>query len=285
MSSFAINLSFARDIFSGSSWSVAWTVFINGYVGNGNARLAIDLFFEMWEKERRVGEFLGVALFNVCAQLEDLSLGRRFEDSVRQSGTAFDLYMNNALIDMYCKCGSIVDAQRHFDFMVEKDVVAWNSMITGYGRLGNMEAVKSVSDQMPKRDEVSWSALFNVFVQNGRHKEALAVCCEMEENQLVPNDTIITGAIAACAQLDALDKGTEIHRSLNHVKLFESMFKKNRISYNVMICRLASHGRAGDCLDLFSQMLKAGIEPDGKTFVSLPFCPMAFVGGLVSWPR
>ncbi|KAK6924742.1 Pentatricopeptide repeat [Dillenia turbinata] len=128
---------------------VAWTVLINGYVRNGHPRLAIDLFFEMWEKERRVDEFLGVALFNSCAQLEDLSSGRRLEDLVRESGIEFDSYMNNALIDMYCKCGSIVDAQRHFDDLVGKDVVAWNSMITGYGRVGNMEAAKALFRQMP----------------------------------------------------------------------------------------------------------------------------------------
>ncbi|KAK6924734.1 E motif [Dillenia turbinata] len=56
-------------------------------------------------------------------------------------------------------------------------------------------------------------------LQNGHYKDALDVYCEMEENQLLPNDSIIAGAIAACAQLGALDKGGEIHRSLDDVKL------------------------------------------------------------------
>ena len=40
--------------------------------------------------------------------------------------------MGSALIDVYAKCGRIVDSRRVFDQMKDRNLVTWNSMIRGY---------------------------------------------------------------------------------------------------------------------------------------------------------
>ncbi|KAI9126525.1 hypothetical protein K1719_002121 [Acacia pycnantha] len=47
-----------------------------------------------------------------------------------------DLTLNNALINMYAKCGDISAARRLFDSTRNKDVTTWTSMIVGHALHG-----------------------------------------------------------------------------------------------------------------------------------------------------
>ncbi|OVA19853.1 Pentatricopeptide repeat [Macleaya cordata] len=287
----------ARKLFDELSYKdlISWTVTINGYVRSNRAKEALDLFFLMREEQVGIDEVTVVAILTACAQLGDLNLGRRLERLVRESGFEFNSYMNNALIDMYAKCGSMSDARKHFDEMVNKNLVSWNSIVSGYARSGDMDTAKRLFQRMPKKNEISWSALLNGYLQNGDFKEALMMFHEMKVQGIIPNDASVAGAIAACAHLGALEMGKEIHVSLDEQKvrsdvvlgtalvdmyvkcgcleisreLFDGMSKKNLVSYNVMILGLAVHGRASDCFEIFTEMLKARVRPDSVTFVGI----------------
>ena len=43
------------------------------------------------------------------------------------------MFVANALVSLYTKCGGIEVACNMFDKMDHKDVVSWNAMIVGYG--------------------------------------------------------------------------------------------------------------------------------------------------------
>ncbi|KAG1361199.1 pentatricopeptide repeat-containing protein, mitochondrial-like [Cocos nucifera] len=274
---------------------ISWTELIKGYVRNGRAKEAVELFLLMMEANVRPDEITAVAVFTACAQLGDLNLGRKVESLAFKCGIRYNTYVVNSLIDMYGKCGSIGDAWKLFDGMVNKDVVSWNSMVAGYSRCGNMEAARRLFDRIPKKNEVSWSLLINGYVQNGGFKEALMVYREMSDSGIAPNEAAITGTIAACSHLGSLDFGREIHVSLDKSKLqsdvilstalvdmyakcgclgmacelFDGIVKKNLVSWNVMIMGLAIHGKASECLELFSEMLKDGLIPNSLTFVGV----------------
>lgn len=49
------------------------------------------------------------------------------------------IYIMTALVDMYAKCGSLVDARKGFDYLKEPDIVLWTSMIGGYVQNGENE--------------------------------------------------------------------------------------------------------------------------------------------------
>ncbi|WOL07220.1 Pentatricopeptide repeat-containing protein [Canna indica] len=51
----------------------------------------------------------------------------------------------SGLIDMYCKCSSIMDAQLVFDSIQEKHVACWNTLITGYIHNGLLEEAQWVT--------------------------------------------------------------------------------------------------------------------------------------------
>jgi pentatricopeptide repeat protein len=54
-----------------------------------------------------------------------------------------DLVVANTLIDMYSKCGSIENACKLFDKMLQRDVVSWTMLIAGYAHNGLLDVAKS----------------------------------------------------------------------------------------------------------------------------------------------
>ncbi|KAJ8625230.1 hypothetical protein MRB53_033760 [Persea americana] len=274
---------------------ISWTVVIGNYVRSNRPKEAIDLFFLMREENVQPDEVVAVYLFNACSQLGDLNLGRRLEGLVRETCADYNSYVLNSLIDMYAKCGSIGDARKVFDQMSERTIVSWNSIVAGYARCGNMESAKRLFGCIPQKNNVSWSTLLNGFVQNGAFKEALMVFREMQAKGVTPNDASITGVITACSHLGALELGRKVHAGLDERRvqsdtvlstalvdmyakcgcldvsclLFDGIVKKNLISYNAMITGLAIHGKASNCIDVFSEMVRNGIRPDSITFVGI----------------
>jgi len=89
-----------------------------------------------------------------------------------------DVLLNNALMDMYAKCGSMRDARMVFDNMTEKDVASWNIMITGYG-------------------------------MHGYGNEALDTFTRMRQAQLVPNEISFVGLLSACSHAGMVNEGLE----------------------------------------------------------------------------
>jgi len=64
-----------------------------------------------------------VAIFAVCAQLDDVGLGRKMVGMAYKIGVGWNNHVINSLIDMYAKCGSIGNARDIFDKIVGKAVV------------------------------------------------------------------------------------------------------------------------------------------------------------------
>lgn len=81
-------------------------------------------------------------------------------------------------MDMYMKNGEVESAQKVFDGMPVRDVVAWNALLTGYSQNGRAEEVLMVYDRM-RRD--------------GAHVGSVAVA----------------SIVAACSQLRLLHQGNE----------------------------------------------------------------------------
>ncbi|KAM1129363.1 hypothetical protein FF1_039148 [Malus domestica] len=74
---------------------------------------------------------LTVAL-SACADLGALEMGEWIDAYVcHKHGFDTDLCLNNALVNMYAKCGDIGTARRLFDNIREKDVMTCTSMIVG----------------------------------------------------------------------------------------------------------------------------------------------------------
>lgn len=151
----------------------------------------------------------------------------------------------------------------------------------------------------PERTSVAlWNAVISGFAKCGRSKEALELfdqMLQMEGEDVRADGITVVSALAACADLGALDAGEWIHdhAAKNSIqldvfvgtalvdmyskcgsidlarKVFDEMPDRNVMSWTVMIRGLAMCGNGGDALALFSKMIDEGVKPDGITFVGV----------------
>eukprot|EP00250_Pteridium_aquilinum_P016444 c23105_g3_i1 orf=663-1031(+) len=74
-----------------------------------------------------------VAVLKACTQLKGAATGCQLHVQISATGLlARDIFVGNARIDMYAKCGFLAIAQEVFNKHPVKDVVSWTSLIGGY---------------------------------------------------------------------------------------------------------------------------------------------------------
>ncbi|XP_019098322.1 PREDICTED: pentatricopeptide repeat-containing protein DOT4, chloroplastic-like [Camelina sativa] len=244
---------------------VSYTSMIAGYAREGLAGEAVKLFEQMEEEGISPDVYTITAVLNCCSRNRLLDEGKRVHEWIKENDMGFDIFVSNALMDMYSKCGSMREAELVFSEMRVKDIISWNTVIGGYSK--NCYANEALS-------------LFNLL---------------LEEKRFSPDERTVACVLPACASLSAFDKGREIHGYImrngyfsdRHVAnslvdmyakcgalllarmLFDDIASKDLVSWTVMIAGYGMHGFGKEAIALFNQMRQAGIEPDEISFVSL----------------
>ncbi|KAJ6379502.1 hypothetical protein OIU76_016193 [Salix suchowensis] len=245
---------------------VSWTTLIQAYLKMGFPIDAVSAFFRMCQENLIPDNMILVVVLSACSKLGDLSLGRKIHEyMVRlKVNVDSDVFLGNALVDMYLKCGEAGFARHVFDKMPVKNVVSWNSMISG-------------------------------LAQQGQFKEALDVFRRMQKVGLKPDDVTLVAVLNSCANLGMLDLGKWVHAYIGKshtkadgfignalvdmyakcgsidqaLKVFQAMKLRDVYSYTAMIVGLAMHGEVENALSIFSEMPRTGIKPDEVTFVGV----------------
>lgn len=58
--------------------------------------------------------------------------GKQIHATIFKHGFETNILVMNSVLDMYCRCIGLSDADRCFDDMIERDIITWNTMIAGY---------------------------------------------------------------------------------------------------------------------------------------------------------
>ncbi|CAA6663858.1 unnamed protein product [Spirodela intermedia] len=138
--------------------AVSWSALITGYAQHGRGDAALKLFMAMLEGGFAPTAFALVSALSACTCAALVGEGGDHSEN---------LFIQNALIDMYAKCGDMVCALRLFERMRKRDIVSWNSLVTG-------------------------------FAQNGDGDRSLALFREMISLGLKPNHVTFLSALSAC---------------------------------------------------------------------------------------
>ncbi|KAJ4960091.1 hypothetical protein NE237_020001 [Protea cynaroides] len=211
--------------------SISWAAIIAGYAQSGHSEEALRLFIEMKRDGERMNRSTFTCCLSTCADIAALELGKQVHGRLVKAGYETGCYVGNALLAMYCKCGSIDEAYNVFIEMPDKDVVTWNTMITGYAK-------------------------------HGYGREALEVFESMKKTGIGPDDVTMVGVLSACSHTGLVDKGTEYFYSMER----EYGITTKAQHYTCMIDLL---GRAGRLEDAQLLMKKMPFEPDGATWGAL----------------
>ncbi|XP_024541672.1 putative pentatricopeptide repeat-containing protein At3g01580 isoform X1 [Selaginella moellendorffii] len=198
--------------------AVSWTALMLGYVENSEPELALEVFSRMQKQGScRPDATVYLVALKACGSLaeeqeekEEPTGGRKVRveslergmeihaQAARNGGFNSDVFVASTLVDVYSKCGSLVDARRVFDTMPCYNVVAWNSLLMGYAE--NDEAELCLELFFTMRRYCQPDCL--TFVA------ALKACSSLAENELAKE---VDEEMTKKQQLKYLDKVMAVH--------------------------------------------------------------------------
>ncbi|KAM6579922.1 hypothetical protein CsatA_003696 [Cannabis sativa] len=182
------NLVVARELFNEMPQRdvVSWTAMITGYSQAYRHNEAVTLFQEMMAAKVKPDEITIASVISACAHLGCLDVGEAIHEYIFTHGVRSDIWVGNALIDMYCKCGVAEKALRVFQEMKMKDSVSWTSVISG-------------------------------LAVNGFAKSALEIFSQLLKEGRQPTHGTFVGILLACAHTGLIDKGLKYFQSMEKV--------------------------------------------------------------------
>lgn len=129
---------------------ISWTSMISGYSQNGQYREALSMFIKMEnDKAMRPNEVTIASVLPACANIGALEVGERIEAYARINGYFSNLFVSNALLEMYSRCGKIDKAKSVFDEIgSRRNLCSWNSMIMGLAVNGRCKEALEVFNNM-----------------------------------------------------------------------------------------------------------------------------------------
>ncbi|KAL8102850.1 pentatricopeptide repeat-containing protein At2g13600-like [Apium graveolens] len=125
-----------------------WTQVAAGCLNCGEPRKALEIVEEMRETGVRPNKFTLVTALNACANLASLEEGKKFHALMIKLDNEVDVCVDNALLDMYAKCGLMDRALSVFQSMKDRTVVSWTTMIMGYAQNGDPRKALNIFGDM-----------------------------------------------------------------------------------------------------------------------------------------
>ncbi|XP_058096652.1 pentatricopeptide repeat-containing protein At2g22070 [Magnolia sinica] len=192
--------------------SVSWTTMIVGYNEMGLFKNAIHMFLKMIWARIAPTQFTLTNILTSCAALETLDIGKKVHSFVIKLGLTSCIPVANSLLNMYGKSGDLNTAKVVFDRMRLKSVSSWNTMISLYTQSGRLDLAQAQFEQMMERDIISWNSIIAGYNQHGLDCDALGFFSQMlREPSVAPDSFTFASVLSACANLELLRIGRQIH--------------------------------------------------------------------------
>ncbi|RDX87435.1 Pentatricopeptide repeat-containing protein, partial [Mucuna pruriens] len=208
---------------------VSWNAMIANFAQNRLEFEAVELVRQMQAKGETPNNVTFTNVLPACARLGFLNVGKEIHARIIQVGSALDLFVSNALTDMYSKCGCLNLARNVFNISV-RDEVSYNILIIGYSRTNDCS-------------------------------ESLSLFSEMRFSGMSPDIVSFMGVIAACANLASIRQGKEVHGLLMRKFFHTHLFAANSL--------LDLYTRAGLMEEAADLIRGLSIEPDTNIWGAL----------------
>lgn len=222
------------------------------------------LFFQLLQRSGLGFDEISLSgALSACGIIKGLLEGLQVH-AITIKSTCSSICVENAILDMYGKCGAIKEACCVFDEMERRDAVSWNAIIAAHEQ---------------NEDEERTLELFTLMVLSG----------------MEPDEFTYGSVLKACASCQALSCGVEIHNRIIKLGIWVDLFvgsalidmyskcavmdeaekihsrleEKTTVSWNTIISGFALQNQSEEAQKYFSSMLKTGAGPDNFTYATI----------------
>ncbi|KAL2892218.1 hypothetical protein RDABS01_008127 [Bienertia sinuspersici] len=252
----ATSLEYPVNLYGGYKDVVSWTSTISSFANQNRPKDAIDVFKLMFLSEQRPNYVTVLSVLRSISALGLKSMGFSVHGLMIKMGFELELPLVTALFGFY----------GNFDFSL-----AWKLFF-----------------DMPMKDLVMWSAMVSICVKNGEYMGAIKVFRNMICEGVEPNVVSIVSILPACAKLDSLTLGKQVHGfvlktsfySVNNIqnslvdmyakcgcckyagRVFARVHRKDVITWKAMIRGCIENGYPREALMVFAEMHQSCSEID-----------------------
>ncbi|XP_022754133.1 putative pentatricopeptide repeat-containing protein At3g15130 [Durio zibethinus] len=245
---------------------ISWNTIIAGYTLAGQGEKALVLFHKMQQNGEIPDEYTFTTMLKACSGLRKIREGSVIHGFLITSGfpCSGKAAITGSLIDLYVKCGNLIEARMVFNQIAEKNLISWSALILGYAQEGNLaeavELFRQLQNSTTQVDGFVLSSMMGVFadfalVEQGKQMHAYAVKIPSGLEISVHNS--IVDMYLKCGMLDEAEK------------LFNEMPTRNVVSWTVMITGYGKHGFGKEAIHFFYKMQLDNIEPDRVTYLAI----------------
>ncbi|KAH7654190.1 Tetratricopeptide-like helical domain-containing protein [Dioscorea alata] len=189
--------------------AIAWTGMIDGYTRARRPVEALSLLVQMLAEGVSPTEVTILAVVPAISTVGALGFGESMHAFCDKNGIGLlDVRVENSLIDMYAKCGSIDSSMKVFERM------SW------------------------RRNLVSWTSVISAFAMHGMASKVVGLLKEMKQENFRPNRVTFLSVLNACSHGGLVEEG---------MRFFSSMVYEYRIEPEIKHfgCMIDMLGRAG----------------------------------------
>ncbi|CAI0384334.1 unnamed protein product [Linum tenue] len=222
------------------------------------------LFKEMQVKGLVPNQFTYPSILRTCTLSGALYLGEQIHTLVMKTGFHFNVYVCNALVSLYARCGKTQEAYLVFNNMDTKDSISWNGLISGFSQSGHYEEALNVFNQMNKVEVEPSVFTFTSAVS------AAGNLAEVKQGKLIQAMIFKRGFDSEIEISNALITMYAKCGSISDSKRkFLEMAEKNDVTWNAMITAYSQHGDGLQAVNHFENMKKSGSVPNHVTFIGV----------------
>ncbi|KAH6559078.1 hypothetical protein KP509_1Z028600 [Ceratopteris richardii] len=255
----------AREVFAKMNIRnvVTWTAMISGYSEQGEDEEALCCFEHMCSAGIVPDSGTFVCALKGCGGMHNSTKGYELNGEIIFRGLECENIVGNALIDLYVRCGLLIDAQAVFDAHSARDLISWNTLLTGYA-------------------------------EHGPHEQVLRSFERMHAEHISPSGITFVCALKASSNLEAKEECRQIHGEVVALGLFDSDIflvsmlvdvyskfgslaeayqvlvgsdSRDVVSWNAMIGGYVEHDLNEEALGCLKEMEAEGILADTCTYI------------------
>ncbi|MED6150308.1 hypothetical protein PIB30_071114 [Stylosanthes scabra] len=165
----------------------------------------------------------------------------------------------------------------------------------GKGIHGVLEDAEKVFDSVPEKNVIAWNSMVAIYAQNGMSHEAIGLFQKMMLDGIEPTPVSLVGFLSACANLEAIEEGRQGHalsilggfelESILGSTIVNFYFKvgliekaglafrrivaKDVVTWNLIISNYVKCGEVEQAIEMCHMMTEENLRFDCKTLSSL----------------
>ncbi|KAJ3708743.1 hypothetical protein LUZ61_012448 [Rhynchospora tenuis] len=236
-----------------------WNALIRNEVKHGRHDRALVVCRQALRAGAKPDNYTLPLALKACGELASFLRGSSVHGVVVKHGFESNVFVGNGLIVMYARCGAVEEARKVFDEMCQRgidDVVSWNSIIAAYVKDGDARTALNLFSELQGAFRPDVISLVNILpacaslkaLRQAREIHGYAIRTGLLENIFVGNSLI--DVYAKCGTMRVA------------CKVFESMERRDTVSFNAMVTGFSQNGMFDEALGALNRMREENIPID-----------------------